>query len=101
MSAPLPLPRRFITAAPDDALADRSPRGTEFVFAAPPDGHPVDSTAVIVQTAGGRRYMRLFFALDGGAWEARARDPAFPALHSERDGLQLLAVATFRAGGQG
>lgn len=100
VSAVLPLPRRFCAAVPDDALAPRSPKGTEFVFASDFKGRPGDGVAVIVQTAGGRRYMRMHFALDGNAWEARARDPAFPALHSERDGLQLLAVAVFRPGGQ-
>ncbi len=100
LSAGLPLPKRFCTAVPDDALAPRSPRGTEFVFSSTFTGTPEDSVAVIVQTAGGRRYMRLYFALDGDAWEARARDPAVPVLHSDRDGLQLLAVAVFRPGGQ-
>lgn len=100
VSAVSPLPKRFCAAVPDDSLAPRSPRGTEFVFSSEVASAPDDSVAVIVQTSGGRRYMRLYFALDGGAWEARARDPAVPVLHSERDGLQLLAVAIFRPGGQ-
>lgn len=52
-------------------------------------------------TAGGRRFARVFFALDRGAGEARARDSAFPSFHSTRDGLQLIAVATARVGGEG
>lgn len=94
------LSKRFIAAVPDGALATTTPKGTEYVFAAPA-GQPRDSVVVIVQTASGRRFMRLYFALDGGAWEARARDSAYPSFHSERDGLQLLAVATMRPGGEG
>lgn len=95
------LSKRFIAAVPDGALAPNTPKGTEYLFASRPTGHPRDSVVVIVQAAGGRRYMRLFFALAGGAWEARARDSAYPSLHSERDGLQLLAVAVMRPGGEG
>lgn len=94
------LSKRFIAAVPDGALAPTTPKGTEYVFAAP-GGQPRDSVVVIVQTASGRRAMRLYFALDAGAWEARARDAAYPSFHSERDGLQLLAVATMRPGGEG
>ena len=95
------LPKRFCVAVPDGALAPKSPKGTEFVFVSPPQGQPGESVAVIVQTASGQRCMRLYFATGGGAWEARSRDPAFPSYHSERDGLQLLAVATMRSGGEG
>lgn len=94
------LSKRFIAAVPDGALAPTTPKGTEYVFAAPA-GQTRDSVVVIVQTASGRRAMRLYFALDGGAWEARARDAAYPSFHSERDGLQLLAVAIMRPGGEG
>lgn len=94
-------PKRFRVAVPDGALAPATPKGTVYSFAAPPQGEPGESVVVIVQTAGGRRYMRLYFALGDGAWEARARDAAFPSFHSGRDGLQLLAVATMRVGGEG
>lgn len=94
------LPARFSVAAPDGALAPQTPRGTEFLFAATAI-QPADGTVVIVQTGSGRRYMRLYFATGGAHWEARARDSAYPTLHSDRDQLQLLAAATHRAGGQG
>lgn len=95
------LPLRFTAAVPDDALAPKSPRGTEFVFSTTFAGQPDDSVVVIVQAGNGRRYMRLFFAGAGDEWEARARDQAFPTLRSVADGLRLVAVATFRPGGQG
>lgn len=94
------LPPRFSAAAPDDALAPVTPRGTGYLFAAG-TAPPADGTVVIVQAGNGRRYMRLFFAGTGDEWEARARDPAHRALHSVRDELVLLASATHRAGGQG
>lgn len=94
------LPPRFSAAAPDDALAPVTPRGTSYLFASGPIPPP-DGTVVIVQAGNGRRYMRLFFAGAGIEWEARARDLAHRALHSERDELTLLASATHRAGGQG
>jgi len=96
-----PLPRFFSVAAPDDALAPATPRGTEFLFVAPPARRPGDGDAVIVEAANGGRLVRLFYAGAGDQWEARARAPEFPTLHSERDGLRLLAVATHRAGGAG
>lgn len=94
------LPPRFSVAAPDDALAPVTPRGTGYLFAAG-SAPPADGTVVIVQAGNGRRYMRLFFAGNGNEWEARARDPAHRALHSGNDELTLLASATHRAGGQG
>lgn|GEM_PF-1862577 len=93
------LPARFEAAMPDDALAPRTTRGTRFTFST--TAAPTDGDVVIVETPAGRRYMRLFFALGGGEWEARTRDPAQPPLHSGRDGIKLLAAATHRAGGQG
>lgn len=95
------LPPRFSVAAPDDALAPRTPKGTEFLFDSQHPAAPADGVVVIVQAGNGRRYMRLYFAGAGSEWEARARDPAYPPLHSVRDELHLVAVATHRAGGQG
>lgn len=93
------LPARFTAAVPDDALASVTPRGTEFIFST--TSQPGEGVVVIVQASNGRRYMRLYFAGADDEWEARARDPAHPSLHSVRDGLRLLAAATHRAGGHG
>ena len=93
------LPLRFSLSVPDDALAPRTPRGTTFIFLS--TQRPQDGDVVIVRASSGRPYVRLYFAAEGDAWEARARDAAHPALHSVRDGLTLLATATHRAGGQG
>jgi len=96
------LPKRFRVAVPDGALASVTPKGTVFSFVSPPPPDPPgESVVVFVQTGNGRRYIRLFFALGNGAWEARSRDGAFPSFHSERDELQLLAVAIARVGGEG
>lgn len=92
------LPPRFSLAVPDDSLAPVSPRGTSFIFETA--AKPKDGDAVVVETPDGRRYMRLFFAMDGGDWEARTRDPAQPPLHSARNGIKLLATATARACGR-
>lgn len=93
------LPARFSLAVPDDALAPRTPKGSQFLFST--TATPMDGDVVIVRAGNGRAYVRLYFAGSGAEWEARARDPAHASLHSERDGLQLLAAATHRAGGQG
>lgn len=93
------LPPRFEAAVPDDSLAPVSPRGTGFIFETA--AKPQDGDGVIVETPDGRRYIRLFVALGGGDWEARTRDPAQPPLHSARDGIKLLATATWRACGLG
>lgn len=93
------LPDRFEAAMPDDALAPRTTRGTRFTFST--SVTPNDGDVAIFESRTGRRYMRLFFAVGVNEWEARTRDPAQPALHSDRDGLRVLATATHRAGGQG
>ena len=93
------MPPRFSFAVPDDALAPRTPKGTAFLFST--TAKPLDGDVVIVRAKNGLPYVRLYFAAANDEWEARARDVAHSSLHSERDGLTLLAAATYRAGGQG
>lgn len=94
-----PLPPLFKLAMPDDALAPKTPRGTLFIFST--TGEPADGDLVLVRAATGRPYLRLHFDGAGDDWEVRSRDAAHPPLQRDRDGLVRLAVALFRAGGQG
>jgi hypothetical protein len=84
------LPPCFVLAVPDAAIAERHPAGTRVVFetaAEPRPGRPV-----LVQDAGGVRYVRVYGGERGTRWQAMATDSAWPTLDSEADGLQLLAV---------
>lgn len=93
------LPPLFKLAMPDDALAPRTPRGTVYIFST--EGAPEDGDVVLVKAANGKPCMRLHFDGVGGDWEVRSRDAAHPPMQRVRDGVERLARALFRAGGQG
>jgi hypothetical protein len=57
---------------------------------------PVPGTGVIVEDRSGARYLRLFRLGLGDHWTAAVRNPNYPALDSERDGLRIVAVAENR-----
>lgn len=96
MSMGTDLPEQFTASVPDDALMPGTPRGTMFVFET--GAPPVPGSAVIVKDAAGRLYMRRY-AEGIGQWLAQATNSAYATLESERDGLTVVAVATWRAGG--
>lgn len=89
------LPPSFDLEMPDDAMAPHTPRGMVLTWETgkPPEvGH-----GVIVRAADGRYYVRRYGELPSGQWEAQARNDAFATLHSERDGLVVVATLKSRA----
>lgn len=91
------LPQEFTAAVPDDALRSSSPRGTMFVFSR--DAAPEPGKAVLVRDRDGNLYVRRYAQGTGGRWTAQATNDAYASLDSERDGLVIVAVATWRSGG--
>lgn len=94
-----PLPHRFRCEVPDDALWSSTeggtPRGTPVVFVATSQP-PTPGTGVIVEDRTGARYLRVYRLGLGERWLAAVRNPNYPALDSERDGLRIVAVAEHR-----
>jgi transcriptional regulator with XRE-family HTH domain len=91
------IPDSFIAAVPDDALQPGAPRGTSFIFSR--DEPPAPGKAVLVRDRDGNTYLRRFRQGVGALWSAQATNDAYATLESERDGLTVLAVATWRSGG--
>lgn len=89
------LPAAFTVAVPDDALAPSLVRGTEVVFKRAERAEP--GQCVVVEDRAGARYMRRYTQEPGGAWGAEAINKVYLSLHSETDGLKLLAVMAWRA----
>jgi hypothetical protein len=92
-----PLPRLFVVAVPDDALAPSTPKGTPLIFSS--DAKPEPGVGVLVADRDGTPYVRRYAQGRSGAWLAQA-EGAYITLESERDGLQILAVATGRMDGR-
>lgn len=91
------LPPRFRLAVPDDALAPGTPRGTVLIFST--SAQPAFGHGVLVQDAGGSRYVRRYAQGPGGRWVAEARNSAYLTLDSAA-GLQVLAVVVGRETGE-
>lgn len=91
------LPAEFSMTVPDGALAPSTQKGTLFVFSR--HASPVPGWAVLVETNTGQRFVRRYSEPIAGRWQALSSDPAYPTLDSLRDGLKIIAVATWRAGG--
>lgn len=89
------LPEAFTVAVPDDALAPSLTRGTEVVFRRAESAEP--GQCVVVEDKDRTRYIRRFTQEPGGTWGAEAINKVYLSLHSERDGLKLLAVMAWRA----
>lgn len=79
----------FVTDIPDDALAPQHPKGTRIIFKAGPTHR--FGAVVLVADRMGTRHLRINAQGVGGAWSARALNPAYASLESERDGLIVLA----------
>lgn len=84
------LPPEFETALPDNAMAPDAPKGTRVIFIAGTLAEPGDW--VLLKDAGGALYCREFRQARPGHWEAHAKNPGFLPLHSDRDGLQVIAI---------
>lgn len=92
------LPQSFILAAPDDALAPDVPRGMRLLMERH-DGGPLEpGDGVLVETADGRRALRMYAEGPAGGWMAAAKHPAYASFDSQRDGLRVLAVLTGKLG---
>lgn len=59
-----------------------------------PDLQPQAGDKVLVQDSAGTYHLREYRLRSGGAFEAAAHNPAHATLHSEADGLRVVAVAT-------
>lgn len=96
------LPPRFTVDMPDDALVPSVMRGAGLVFEPAGVGGPLPApeTGILVQDAGGRRYIRRFAEAPGGSWVAQALNPAYATLDAGRDGLVIVAVMVARMGGR-
>lgn len=93
----VPLPPRFRMAAPDDAMAPLTPKGTVLIFST--DAEPAFGHGVLVEDATGMRYLRRYAQGPGGRWIAEARNSAYLALDSA-SGLRVLAVVIGRETGE-
>lgn len=87
---PNKLPSEFQTHLPDQAMAPAAPKGTMVIFVTGVPPEPGDW--VLIHDRLGNIYFREYKMLAGGVWEAHASNHAFLPLHSERDGLQVIAI---------
>lgn len=92
------LPARFTLRMPDDALSPSLAAGTELVFDR--TAQPGPGKGVLVRTADGQMYVRRYAQGLGRSWRAEAIAPGYISLDAARDGLELIAVLTFRGGGE-
>lgn len=86
------LPEYFSTEMPDDSMAPRVRAGAILIFDRDVEPRPGDG--ILLRDRDGEQYFRLFKQRSKDVWEAHALNEAYPALESERDGLELLAVLT-------
>lgn len=93
MSATTPLPELIRLAAPDEALPDDAPLGTELIMSTTAAARRGD--IVLVRDQAGILYLRLYAEGRAGGWRAVTprRDDVYINLDSEADGLTLVAVA--------
>jgi transcriptional regulator with XRE-family HTH domain len=86
-------PRLRITA-PDDALPDDAPRGTELILSTV-DPKPQRGDIVLVRDSHGMHYLRRYAEGRAGTWRAVTgrSDGIYLDLDSTTDGLALVAVA--------
>jgi hypothetical protein len=84
------LPAVFRVAMPDDSMAPRVRRGDIVRFSRDAQARPGDG--VLVSDAQGQLFFRVYRQAKPGAWEAQPLNDAYTALHSDRDGLRVVAV---------
>lgn len=91
------LPDLFWLELQDDAMAPRARAGKRMGFSRT---EPVKGGAgVLVRDRGGKLHFRQYIEGAAGQWVAHAQNPGFADLHSERDGLELVAVLIAEWGG--
>lgn len=84
------MPQHFRVAMPDDSMSPRVRRGDVIEFDATLT--PRSGDGVLVRTAAGALFFRLYRQGLPGAWEAHPVNPDFLPLHSARDELSVVAV---------
>ena len=85
-----PLNTEFQTTMPDASMAPDVPSGARIILITGVEAKPGDF--VLIADAQGNVYLREYKQTTPSNWEAHARNPAFLPLHSQRDGLRVLAV---------
>jgi hypothetical protein len=84
------LPSEFETELPDNAMAPEAPKGARVIFITGLAPEPGDW--VLLRDREGQTLCREYRMSRGQAWEAHAVNRAVAPLHSETDGLVVLAV---------
>lgn len=84
-------PRAKAIYLPDDSMM---PMRAGDLIHLDPDLLPHAGDKVLVEDSSGNFYIREYRLRSGGAFEAAASNPAHATLHSETDGLKVIAVAT-------
>jgi transcriptional regulator with XRE-family HTH domain len=92
------LPKTFLVAMPDEALAPHVMPGTQLIFAV--GIPPTPGAGVLVEDDRGARYIRRYAEGLHGAWLAQATNPLYVTLESARDGARVLAAMTGRLDGR-
>lgn len=93
------LPAAFRVTMPDDSMAPFLRPGHTVTFVRGVAARPGDW--VLVADATGSAYVRVYRERRPGLWQAAPLNPAYDALDSERDGLQVLAIFSGMEGRQG
>lgn len=92
------VPAEFAVRMPDGALGERLPEGTALIFKRADKAKP--RQCVLVEDKRGQRHIRRYVQGAGGTWHAQALDDAYVSLQSDTHGLRVLAVMTWREGGE-
>lgn len=99
MAGDADLHQEFVLDVPDDALAPTTPRGTRLIFSR--GVPPTFGQGVLVRDRSGGYYVRRYSQRAGGGWIAAASNPAYASLDPTAEaGLEVVAVAMWRAGGE-
>ncbi len=87
------LPEVFLVTVPDNAMADRVPKGHSARFDRTLKAKAEDG--VLVVDAQGNWFFRIYMPGAGDRFVARAQNKDFPPLESDRDGLTVVGVCTW------
>lgn len=85
-------PRAKAVQIVDDSMAPAMRVGDTLHF--DPDVSPSAGLTVLVVDGAGQHHIREYRVRSGGAFEAAAHNPTHATLHSEKDSLRVIAVAT-------
>lgn len=88
------LPDVFSVEVGDDSLSGRARRGDVVTLCRSKAETVEGGDGVLVRTSNGAYMLRIYKPKGDGTFMAEATNPAFLPLHSEQDGLTVLAVVT-------